>query len=352
MQAPADIGAAMAFLRPAFAKITANLELLIGKPVTMTTGEPVTLGRDQLPSRIPSPGMVLGFQATGVVEAPLRCVVSQQLVLALIGAVQLKNDEALLERLAAATPLSDAEKSSATEIASFIVAALGDLATEATGGKVVLAPMDPRFLDAADTNELGSGDSCIVVDSALAIAPAQPAPLVLIVPPAIVAAWSAPAVEAVPAFGAAPGRATSVALEPAPSRTEAKPAAPNLPAVWATGREPFLASVAAAAGGGLAVVAHRGLAELLAAVYRETPPALVLVEVAQGSEFQLDLLAAMRRHPALRKSTVVIALEAPTRSVVLKCAGLGLVDVIPANLDRGALSQRLLARSRANARDQ
>lgn len=351
-QAPAEVGAAMAFLRPAFAKITANLELLIGKPVTMTTGEPVRLGRDELASRIPSPGMVLGFQATGVVEAPLRCVVSQQLVLALIGAVQLKNDEALLERLAAAAPLSEAEKSSATEIASFIVAALGDLATEATGGRVVLAPMDPRFLEAADTKDLGSGDSCIVVDSALSIAPAQPAPLVLIVPPEIVAAWSAPAVVAAPVFGAAPdGSSPPAAPKAAPARSVPKASAANLPAAWVSGRDTFRASVAAAAGDGLAVTSFAALADLLAALYKEAPPGIVVVEVPQSAEFQLDLIAAMRRHPALRDATVVIALEAPTRRLVLRCAGLGFVDVIPANLDKAALSDRLLARAGAAARD-
>lgn len=331
MESATDVSAATSFLKPAFAKITGNLELLLGKPVSITSADPATVGRDEILARAPSPGMALGLQLAGEVEAELRCVVSQQLVLALICSVQLKSDEMFLERLAAATPLSATEQSSATEIALFIVAALGDMATEATGGRVVLSPMDPQFVDVGGQPPLGSLDSYVVVDSALTIAPAPAAPLMLIIPPTLIAAWAMPA----PVFGAKDGK-------PAPATSTAA----HAPGIWVAGREPFLSSAAAAVGQQVSHAAFSTMAALLVALERDPVPAVVVIEVPDGSGFELEVVAALRRHPSLHGSSLVVALETPTRRMVLKCAALGIADVIPAGLDQAMLGERLVGRAR------
>jgi hypothetical protein len=53
-KAATDVLAATSFLKPALGKITANLELLLGKPVSITTSDPVTVARAEVLGRIPA----------------------------------------------------------------------------------------------------------------------------------------------------------------------------------------------------------------------------------------------------------------------------------------------------------
>jgi CheY-like chemotaxis protein len=186
----------------------------------------------------------------------------------------------------------------------------------------------------------------------MAISPAPPAPLMLIIPPPLLAAWTAPDPAESSVFGAY--AAQGLPGSPAPAKPDGgrpgtRPASPGVPGVWVAGSELFMASAVKAAGQELALQSFPTLAALVAAVYQGPAPALAVVEVPTHADFQLDLVAAIRRHPNLRKSALIVALEAPTRKLVLRCAALGIVDVIPATLEVATLSQRLSARARQTA---
>jgi hypothetical protein len=81
--------------------------------------------------------------------------------------------------------------------------------------------------------------------------------------------------------------------------------------------------------------------DVLAEADSGPPPVAVLVEVPRGAEFQLDLIAALRRHPALADAVLVVGLEDATRRNVLRCGALGLLEVVPAGIEPAALRERL-----------
>ena len=90
-----------------------------------------------------------------------------------------------------------------------------------------------------------------------------------------------------------------------------------------------------------AVRAFASFAEVLAAVGSGATPDAIVVKVARGREFLLDMIAALRRYPMLARTSVVVALEAPTRRAVLRCGALGLRQVIPAAAPPALLRKRL-----------
>ena len=108
------------FLKAAAAKIKANLELLLGKPVGLEVGDPFAFAAPAEAPRVPAPGLALAVRASGAVDATLHCFVAQPLMLAMICLTQLKSDDATAERLKGAAALDDEERSGLKDVASFI----------------------------------------------------------------------------------------------------------------------------------------------------------------------------------------------------------------------------------------
>src|SRR5262245_55856788 len=134
-EAPAAPSEASVLL-PALAKIKANLELLLGKPVVIASSTAGMAPMAAVVARAPEAAMLLCVQASGAVEGRIHCVVAHPLVLAMTGLAQMKGLEAIAERLAGPPELAAAERDGAKEVGSFITAALGDFAKDSTGGRI------------------------------------------------------------------------------------------------------------------------------------------------------------------------------------------------------------------------
>jgi hypothetical protein len=355
------------FLKPALAKIKANLELLLGKGMEIAPGEPAPVTAEALKARLPASCVVLGVKASGAVDAPLFCILPEQLAVAMSLIAQLKPPSAVQERLAVSVGLDPKERDGVKEVASFILAALGDFAKDSTGGRIVLAPAEPRFLPGDESDLSTVAGDCVALEGTVTIESVSPMPLTLVVPTSLADAWSAPPPAGPSIFGAKAERPPSTPLEAKARPATAAPraaaaaapraAAPPPPpaagagpaAAWVAGGPVLAETVRGALGEAFDVRAFGAFPELLAAVNSEPPPALVVVEVPRGSEFELDLVAALRRHPSLAGSGLVVLLEDACRKHVLRCGALGLLDVIPPGLETDVLAERLLGRARKMA---
>lgn len=331
------------FLKAALAKIKANLELLLGRPVGIAASDPSSAAGSEVTARLPARFVALGVQASGTVDGQIHCVVGQPLVLAMTCIAQLKSEQAIVERLGEAPELSDTEREGAKEVGSFITAALGDFAKESTGGRILLAAMEPRFVPGDEAPDFSGADGWAVIEATVELAPAPAAAILLIVPSKVVAAWKGP--EPASVFGSrAPVASAAAPDKGAPSRATPAPASEAAPSAWVAGSEAFMIAIQAAAGEALAIHSMPSLAQLLAAGESEPTPALVVVEVPAGAEFQLEMVAALRHHPTFAASALVVALEDASRRHVVRCGSLGILDVIPVDLDPKTLGERLLSR--------
>jgi hypothetical protein len=343
-----------ALLLPALTKIKANLELLLGKPVVIASSTAGMAPAADIVARAPANGMALGVQASGAVEGRIHCVVAQPLVIAMTCLTQMKAPEAIVERLAAPPELAAAERDGAKEAGSFITAALGDFAKETTGGRIVLAPSEPRFLPEDGALDCSGSDEWAVIEARVEVAPAPVSVLLIAAPAAVVAVWKPPEpasvfgakVDRPPAKGATPAAGGASVPASAPG-TPPAPAQPGVPAAWIAGREAFVNGIREAVGEALAIEGMPSLPQLIATSESAPAPALVVVEVTEGQEFQLDMIAALRHDPALCDSALVVALEAANRRNVIRCGSLGILDVVPADLEGPTLAERLVRRARA-----
>jgi hypothetical protein len=283
------------------------------------------------------------------------CILPERLALAMSALAQMKAEPAMIERLADPSEMSAVEQDGVKEAASFIAAALGEYAKDSTGGRIVLSPAPPRYVPGDGVELLAGTEEWIVLDGFATVASAPVQKIALAFPTSLVRAWSGPDSGGASIFGGGgSARATSGSSSSSAkasrtgSRTVGQPA--GVPVLWVAGREALGRTVAEAVADGFTLRGFPTLAELLAAAEAEPAPGVVLVEVANGSEFQLDLVAALRRHPSLASSGVVVALENPTRRHVVRCGSLGLLEVIPTAIDPAALGARLSTVSRAAAR--
>jgi hypothetical protein len=365
------------FLKGALSRISSNLELFLGKPLGVSPAEPAAATGAELADRLPARGLVLGVKVSGAVEAEIYCVASLPLTLAMALHARHQTDAQVSERLSGPSDLTEAERDGIKETGSFITAALGDFAKEATGGRIVLAPTDAKFAVRGEDMPWPAAEAGFGLETTIEVGGAPPSLLVLFVPATVVAAWTeampAPAFESKPERRkterpgprrqaterpktARPKTAGPAPAAPAPVPAPAPPAAagPRRPATtpgaavaaWVTGTDAFVKAVRSAGAAALAVRSHASLGEAVAAAGPGPGPALLIVEIAPGSEFEIDLVGALRRHPAFAATRLMVALAAPTRASVLRCGALGILDVIPAALDAQALSERLLGVAR------
>jgi hypothetical protein len=368
------------FLKAALGRIASNLELFLGKPLVLSPAEPAAATGAELADRLPARGLALGVKVSGAVDAEIHCVASLPLTLAMALHAKHRTDAQVSERLSGPSDLTDSERDGIKETGSFITAALGDFAKEATGGRIVLAPAEAKFCARGEDSPWPPTESGFGLETTIEVGGAPPSLLVLFVPATVVAAWTkaapAPAFEpqverpkterpktqrraterprtvrprtAGPAPApAAPAAAPSQAPPPvaAVSPVRGATAAPAV-ATWVAGTEAFARAVQAAGSLALEVKAYASLGDAVAAAGPGSGPALLVVEIAPGSEFEIDLVGALRRHPAFAATRLMVALAAPTRTSVLRCGSLGILDVIPAALDAQALSERLLGVAR------
>jgi hypothetical protein len=387
-RSPAD------FLKTALGRVQANLELFLGKELEVSHGEPAAAKGAELADRLPARGLVLGVRVSGAVDAEIHCVAALPLMMAMSAHARHQTDAQVAERLSGPSDLDEAEREGIKEAGSFITAALGDFAKEATGGRIVLAPTEARFAARGEDPPWPLGEAGYGLEATIEVGGAPPSLIILFAPAAVVDAWAGPGAGQVfaggrpdrpkterpkperarterpktvrgpaPAAAAAapapapepspPPAATRGAAPPGPAAPQPvqKPAAPVAVAAWAAGSEAFLASVTAAAGQALAIQTFASLADVVDAAGTAAGPPLLVVEVPAESEFELDLIAALRRQPAFAETRMMVGLEAPSRSNVLRCGVLGLLDVVPASLDGPALSERLLAVARRRPPD-
>lgn len=328
------------FLKAAAAKVKANLELLLGKTVALQTGEPALVSREALAGKAPAPCLALGVRASGAVDATLHCFVAEPLLLAMICFAQLKSDEAAAERFAKDPKVGNDDRAGMKDVASFVMAALGDFAKDTTGGRIVLSPSDPRLLDAGADPGFGDADPWVELECSVTLAPAPPSTLAIAVPRLLADAWVESTAGAPSVFGAqaAPGSRNAAA----PRNPDAPPsgAAPVGP-LWVAGGEAIAQTAREAAGSAFPVRPFGSLAELMAALDAGAPPAVAIFQVGPASDWEIDVVAALRRHPALASSRVVVVLDEPSRRQVVRCATLGFADVVPAGIEARELATRL-----------
>jgi hypothetical protein len=337
-------------LVPALAKVKANLELFLGKSVLVSSAASTTMPAASVPGRLPERGLVLGVQASGTVEGQLHCVVDQPLLLAMTGIAQLKPAESISERIEKATELDSAERDGAIEVGSFITAALGDFAKDSTGGRIVLAPLEPRFIPGDAPPDFGGVASWVVIEARVEVAPAPASVIVLVVPSPVVAAWKVP--EAPSPFGRKPSGAAAAdagGVAAASAQRSAIPAS-DTPSVWIAARAVLVQAIQQAAGDSLVIQGLPSLAQVIAAAESAAvAPAVVLIEVSRGFEHQLEMISALRHDPVLCGAILMVALESPSRRNVVRCGALGILEVVPSDLDPSTIADRIACRARAHA---
>jgi hypothetical protein len=350
-----------AFLKTALEKIRGNLDLLIGKPIVVSGGDATPASGAEVASRVPNPGVIYTLEASGNVDGRMFCLISGPLAITMASLAQMKSEAATEVRLGGAPELAPEELDGIKEIGSFIVAALGDFAKEATDGRIMLSPADARILPGGDPTLFEGDVPCLVMPADVAISTLPPASMSLVVSSALASAWVGPDPKGSSVFGAKPAAVATAAVEDAPALDKPAPP-PRQPAreslraevasprpvgtgpsalVWVSGSSSFAERVATALGAAYAVTTFTTLPEVLGAIDGRPAPAAIAIEIPGGAEFQLDVAAALRRHPALAGCGVLVALEAPSRRHVLRCGALGLVDVVPSDLDFAALGERL-----------
>lgn len=148
--------------------------------------------------------------------------------------------------------------------------------------------------------------------------------------------------------GPPPPQARSTPARPTP----APQVAPEVAASSVPGLVLFLgrSELAAAIGErfGESLVRIEKLSQVVAQLEQHAPPDLVFVEVATGEEHLLPIVGSLARQPGMKGRAVVVLLDEPTRSTVLRCAHLGLWNVLPSAEETeiiAARSQALLQAS-------
>lgn len=309
-----------ALLLRALRRVEDNLALLLGK-LSMAEGKAGVLSCREMNARLATPSLVAGLKIGGAIDAHVFCLVPEPLAVAMSLLAQLKPQHAMTERLAEPVSIRKEERDWVKEVSSFIAAALGDFAKESGGASVLSAPIE-RFLP-DDGPPLESGDDdYLALDALVSLQDVSPMTISLAIPSRLAVAWQSK---------------PDCALAGA-----AADAAGSAPVLWAVGSVAF-AQKARGAAAGFTVRPLHTIAELFSAVSAGAPPAFVIVEVSSGSEFQIEFVAALRKHPYLSGSRVVVALETPTRRHVLRCGVLGLTDVVPSDTPPDVLVRRLLA---------
>lgn len=369
-----------AFCQPSLQKVQASLEMLVGKPITIQPGALETGDAAAAVADAPAHTVVLTAVATGVAAGRIAILLDRRLALVLAAHMQIVPDAAVRARLSEldTTGLTDAERDTLGDIGSFIVASLAEQAQLVVGQKLSLASGPITHHDGGMTvggEQPVDAGTVVRMVAQMSVDGCDAAPLALVLPLAIAqallpamggaasvpggkggasasATTGKPAAAAHGAKAAQPSVAGRASAPVGPARKAPPAAAFVLPAgasCVVVGAAPFFASMGERVPAGCDATSAASVADLLAGLEAGMKPAVVVVDIAGGHEHLIELLGAIRRHPAMRRTALVGVLENPTRKYVLRCGSNGILHVLPAGADAQAVALRLEALVRKHA---
>ncbi len=320
------------FFKPAVARIRENLELLMGRSMPITAEAPTVVDQPTLGGLIPPPCVSLSVKVTGDVPGELHWVTSLPLALTMVGLMRMSQDPQIQERLAAAAPPDESEKATLAEIDSFLVAAVTELFASVKGHSLEPVAGSVKLLpgDATDVGALVPPGDYVACTAQVAPDQLPPGAMVLVLPLALADFWAPPEVQAAARQAAAAGAPAAVAG-----------AATVAGSALIAGADAFIAALRPSLPSGTEVSTVAGLSELVKSVEAGASPRLIVVEVQAGQEWKVDVLGALRRHPACKAIRFAVVLERPSRSNVLRCGRAGVLDVIPSGFDPQILLRRI-----------
>jgi len=351
-----------AIFRPGFEKIRANLEMLLGTTLSLEGAPSERLPAEALRGRLPEGGVLLVGRVQGGNGGETLFALERPAALALAAFLMMTPEAAIRSRLEELdrTDLLDAERESLGEIGNFAVAGFSEPVRERLGARVSLAAAPARFLSgpaAVSLEEAVVERTYVCAEARLKAGAFGPWTLTLCIPAELADEIAPPPGDEPRADGdadAAAGAAAAESGDPAAARAVAALRSARASMSGASGGEGLLDADVALVGDaefrdrlrdlvpqGTAIGEGGSPAALAAALEAGASPKLVVADVPGGAEHRLDLLAALRRHPASRGASFLVVVGRPTRQTILKCGALGLADALPPDAPADVVARRL-----------
>jgi hypothetical protein len=353
--------AAKAFLERSLDRVRDNLEMLLGESMTVKLGDPVVFEPPGPEQELPADGV--GIVCRSGPEDPEAVLIMDTVLVQVILALSRMADRPEIALVRQEPPALDAAALEALqEPGEFISAALAEeIATHLASGRTRRSDgsCQVRLRSGGAWDEHGdplSGGLRAPVE--FVIGDTDPLPCSLFLPDTLLEFLKDPPDEVAESRAAQEAQEARLprgarAPEPRPVRSGERPAkidrqrneetAPDGPLahlqVSVVAGPETLALLREAYGDHLR--AEPGLAGLIAGLDEGRVPDVLFVEVDRNEDHVLGLAAATRSHPAFRGHPIVILLQHPTRTRVLKCARAGLMRVLPGGVAAEVLRRYL-----------
>lgn len=322
--APPQEAACRAFGERVLKKWNENLQMLLGWEISFEVSSITEEEDTSLRGRLPARAVALTMNAADDATAALL-LMEPPLAQAVVAKVRMTSDEEVKKQRAEPGPFDDETRESLGDLNGFLAGAV----QAAAQGDAKLSAGPILFLEDATWSggeDPLSTDRYVTVNVTCTVKGEEPDSVRILLSHA-----SADAL--VKGFGSAPAT-SSEAAPPAEEDTNA-----------ATGRilclgESSLSERLDGLTPDNAVTHAASAGNLVDLVDEAEPIAMLVADVPPGSEHLLDLVAALRHHPRMKRRPVLVLLENAVRSTVYRAGRLGLTNVLPATADDPLLQRR------------